>query len=330
MEKWHDLGVSLKSALQNNLPRSLFSLALNILIRIEAAKKNLAIRYYRDFIDVLDGLNIVRIGRDQSIYAPEIIRYFDYYFSSVEHIVVDGRNIVDYSLPRYHDVVGFNLQPIMFPSFAEPVGTTLQYMEFASLDAGMSVIDLGAYSGLTSIIFQEAVGSKGRVVAVDADERNIACIEKNFALYEKIRRLNITLVRGAVWEHNDGLEFSSEGNMGAAAVSIVGAINRGAVRRVPSFTLSAIAGVSGLKTIDFIKCDVEGAERCIFNDTTFFEVFRPRMIVETHLIGGVATTEKCIADLSAYGYRCVEVVQIGGAATPLLECHPPNNWKCGV
>ncbi len=109
--------------------------------------------------------------------------------------------------------------------------------------------------------------------------------------------------------------------MGASAAAIVGSKSRGSVKLVPSFTLSRIAEMSALDTIDFIKCDVEGAERVVFNDGDFFKRYKPRLIVETHRIGESTTTAKCISDLTSYGYTCEEVVQTGGSATPLLACY---------
>ncbi len=158
----------------------------------------------------------------------DIINSFDYYFSAVIPFQHLGRNIVDYSTPRYHDVVGFKAFPILFPSFSEPLITATQYMDFASLSEGMTVLDLGAYSGFTSIIFSQAVGETGTVVAVDADIQNIDCIKRNFSNYKKYSDNKIFLLEGAVWENNDGLEFSCEGNMGSSAASIVGN-NRGLV-----------------------------------------------------------------------------------------------------
>jgi FkbM family methyltransferase len=51
--------------------------------------------------------------------------------------------------------------------------------------------------------------------------------------------------------------------MGSSAASIVGN-NRGLVSKVASFTLSSIANKFKLQRVDFIKCDVEGAEKVIF------------------------------------------------------------------
>lgn len=249
-----------------------------------------------------------------------MIDSFDYYFSSVEPMEFQGYELVDYSTPRYHHVVGFGLMPIHFPSLSEPVATTYQYLEFADLKAGQNVIDLGAYAGLTSIIFKEFVGSTGRVIALDADQYNLQSIQKNIDLYTRIRGDVIEAFAGAIWNHGNGLSFSSEGNMGAAVSHILGA-NRGDTQVVESVTLSGLMQVADLPSVDFIKCDVEGAESVVFEDREFFANHRPKIVIETHLVNGSATADKCIQDLSAYGYTCTKVAQVG-ATLPLIECRP--------
>jgi hypothetical protein len=109
--------------------------------------------------------------------------------------------------------------------------------------------------------------------------------------------------------------------MGASAVGIVGSY-RGRVVKVPSYTLGAIADHYRLNRVDFIKCDVEGAENVVFTDKEFFERYSPRIIVETHFVDGVETTAKCVADLERLGYTCRKVEQ-DGWALPLLECSRP-------
>jgi FkbM family methyltransferase len=287
------------------------------------AKRNgLNIDVRANCIDITKGINTIRVSRTHAVYLQDIINSFDYYFSAVIPFQHLGRNIVDYSTPRYHDVVGFKAFPILFPSFSEPLITATQYMDFASLSEGMTVLDLGAYSGFTSIIFSQAVGETGTVVAVDADIQNIDCIKRNFSNYKKYSDNKIFLLEGAVWENNDGLEFSCEGNMGSSAASIVGN-NRGLVSKVASFTLSSIANKFKLQRVDFIKCDVEGAEKVIFTDQEFFKKFLPRIIIEPHIIDGLETTKKCIFDLETYGYSCKKIIQ-EGVSLPLLECLPPN------
>ena len=56
--------------------------------------------------------------------------------------------------------------------------------------------------------------------------------------------------------------------------------------------------------VDFIKCDVEGAECSIWDDKEFFNKFRPKIVIEPHLIDGKMTTDDCVSQLKNYGYEC--------------------------
>jgi FkbM family methyltransferase len=242
------------------------------------------------------------------IYLMDILNQFDYYFNSV--VPVD--NVVDYSRPHEHRVPGFDLFPIVFPSFSEPIVTTKQYTDFAQLQPGHVVIDLGAYSGLASIIFAEQVGKGGLVIAVEADEDNYKCAEKNVDRYYLNKGVPIDLIYGAAWSHSDGIGFSCEGNMGAGAGDIVG-LRGGRMVQVPSYTLSDIA--RGLDRVNFVKIDVEGAEAEVIKDAEFFNRYNPRMIIETHNKGA---DEAVYTALVSYGYNVKYAEQ--NTTMPLLEC----------
>lgn len=291
-------------------------------LKIKAKKNKLSIKsgkHYYEFHS--NNGKVIRLNKRHLIYGKDIIDSFDYYFSAVEPLLVGSIRLVDYSLPKYHDVVGFDKHPIYFPSLAEPILTTHQYLGFANINDSDIVLDLGAYSGLTSIIFKEKVGKNGKVIAIDADEQNSRAIRKNFSLYQKITGNNIDFLNKAVWIHDKVLKFSHEGNMGSSASEIVGDY-RGDVTFVPCIKLSLIANLYELKKVNFIKCDVEGAESVIFEDRDFFKKYLPRIIVETHLIDNVETTEKVISDLSKYGYTFKKIIQTG-VTLPLLELYPP-------
>lgn len=289
-------------------------------IKAAARKHRLSVHFADETIEICSGVKLVRLGRRHAIYVKDIVDNFDFYYSAVAPIEVNGCEMVDYSTPRYHDVLGYDLHPVCFPSLAEPLITTQQYLDFAQLGEGSVALDLGAYSGLTSIMMRERCGQTGRVVAVDADSNNLRAIRKNLALYERISRKRVELLPGAVWTHNDGITFSSEGNMGSSATDFVG--NRlGAAKTVPSFTLSAIVDHFGLEKVDFIKCDIEGAEAVAFNDGCFFQRHRPRIIAEVHNVKGTMTTDALSDTLVRHGYRCIAVAQ-PGSDLPLLECVP--------
>ena len=276
-----------------------------------------------DYLDFKKNHNTIRISKRHLVYSEDIINSFDYYFSAVRPIEIGDVSLVDYSTPRYHDVVGYERHPVFFPSFSEPLVTTNQYLSFANLKAGSVALDLGAYSGLTSIVFKDIVGSTGRVIAVDVDEANLTAIKKNFDNYKKLTGYDIELLAGAVWNHNQGLKFSVEGNMGSAAAQIVGE-GRGKIAMIKSYTLSDVTAIYNLEKVDFIKCDIEGAEAVVFEDAKFFEKYKPRIIIEPHIVEGRETAEKCKATLNTYGYSVKRIHQCG-VTLPLLECYPPGD-----
>ena len=310
----------IKQRLKSLIPPQLIQAAYPLIMKSEAKKRGLSLHVHGAFLEVSKNDRIIRISREHAVYLNDILLSFDYYYKAVEPFNANGLSIVDYSGPRYHDVVGFDLWPIMFPSFAEPFITASQYLEFANLSEGMTVIDLGAYSGLTSILFSQAVGQHGAVIAIDADPINLQCIHRNINRYKRYSASSIQVMEGAAWNNSDGIEFSSEGNMGGSASAIVGG-NRGHVIKVRTFTLSDIAALNGVTRVDFIKCDIEGAESVVFEDKEFFNSFRPRIIVEPHIVNGRLTSDKVIADLSSYGYKCRSIRQ-EGVDLPLIECVP--------
>lgn len=249
-------------------------------------ENNLVVTEDDSVINVFKENRCIRMSQKHKFYLPDILNFYDSYFSGVEYENVDGYELVDFSKAKFHKVVGYDLHEIMFPAFVEPVETSNQYVTFADLNEESIVFDLGAYSGLTSILFDREISknnkkASGKVIAVDADLYNTECIENNFKLYKEKAGRCIEYLFGAVWNKNGELEFSNESNMGSAAAGIVGK-NRGLVNKVKSYTLSSIAQKYNLKKVDFIKCDIEGAEIFIFEDKEFFKKYSPKIIVESH------------------------------------------------
>lgn len=266
-------------------------------------------------LNVFKDNKIIRFSLKHLHYSIDIIRDFDHYFSSVESVKLDDYDMVDFSVPKAHAVIGYTKHPIFFTTLAEPISVTKQYLDFANLQDGQVVIDLGAYSGLTSILFKDQVGSTGTVVAVEADIKNFESMDKNFQLYKESTGNDIESIYGAAWNNCDGLKFASEGNMGSGVSAYISGDRGADVVEVASYTLSEIVRVKNLSRVDFIKCDIEKAESVVFEDPEFFKKFQPRIIVETHL--GV-DKNKIINDLGKFGYQHKIIEQIGHDL-PLIE-----------
>lgn len=291
-----------------------------------AEQKGLLSYVHATFIEIRSGNKSIRVSLLHAIYLWDVINNFDYYFHAVEPFVFEETLVVDYSMPRYHKVPSFGEMPIFFSSFAEPLATTNQYLEWANLKEGDVALDLGAYSGLSSILFSNAVGIAGRVICLEPDELNIDAVKKNVSLHESISGRKIDVLEYAAWEHCDGIEFSCEGNMGASATSIVG--GRGKVKKVPSITLSEIVSRLSIKKIDFMKIDIEGAEEFVLRSSVdILKQHRPRIVIEPHMVAGGMSTEACEAQLAKAGYHVERIHQNGGvymsgSSIPLLFAAP--------
>ncbi len=251
-----------------------------------------------------------------------MIENFDYYMDSVIPIVDGEKQVVDMSGPRYHRLRGFGDVPFLFPSHTEPYRTTQEYLEFAGLRDGQIVLDIGAYSAVTSIIFAQLVGPRGHVYAFEADETNYNCATTNVEMAESVMGLNnITLFHKAIWSHSNGVLFSHEGSMGSSAVDITGG-GRGKERIVPSTTLEDFCSEIGLKRIDFVKVDIEGGEiELLKNSAETFRRVHAKLIVEPHRVNGEMTTEQCCNLLEAAGFA-VHVRGKVGESEPLIEAVP--------
>lgn len=274
------------------------------------------------FYDLQRPGQVLRIRRDHQIYLQHMIENFDYYMESVVPFETDGVHLVDMSGPRYHRLKGYADIPYLFPSHTEPYYTTAEYLDFADLHGGEIVLDLGAYSGVTSIIFAQLVGNTGKVYAFEADEKNQACCRVNLEMAAAVLGTrNISLIPQAVWSHSNGLLFSHEGAMGSSAVAITGS-HRGLEKLIPSTRLADFAARESLSRIDFVKIDIEGGEIEVLQDSAgFLHRVGARLIVEPHLVGGVLSTARCCELLESAGYR-VRVRPKVGESEPLIEARP--------
>jgi len=280
-----------------------------------ADRHGVVVMFGPDCIEVGKGGWVIRLHKRHIIYLKAIIRYFDFYRESVEPRDEFGKLVCDFTPNQYHRVCGFGLMPVLFPSLAEPMATIDQYLEFAELREGQVVIDLGAYSGLSSILFRSQLGPYGRVLALEPDPVNFRCAEINLDLFQRLTGQVVELLDVALWVDDNGLDFSADGCMGSSGSEYIGV--RGQSMRVPTVTLDRLARDHLLGRVDFLKCDIEGAEDRVFRDSRFLRDSVVKMVVEIHQPPSGLTSEAMVPQLEALGFRC-ELVKQYGVDLPLL------------
>ena len=310
----------IKKAIRSLIPLSIILHVYNLVLRLIYLTRGIKIIQNKGLICLLKKNREIRICASQKLYLEETLSNFDFYFEGVIPSKKGKKEIVDYSKPAWHDVKNFDLMPIYFNSFCEPIRTIDKYIEFSEISEGSVVIDLGAYSALTSIIFNERVGQTGLVIAIEADRENYLTCVKNLSLYEKITKKKIHLVNAAIWRDTNGIMFSSEGRMSSSAVDIVGN-DRAENIFVNTVTLMSLVNDFKLERVDFIKCDIEGAESVALNSPDFFNKYKPSVVMELHFIDGVSTEYSCRSFMENFGYICTLKDQ-EGYPLKLLFCHP--------
>ncbi|HYM93836.1 MAG TPA: FkbM family methyltransferase [Chitinophagaceae bacterium] len=125
--------------------------------------------------------------------------------------------------------------------------------------ANLKIIDAGANVGYSSIYFKTYF-PLADVIAIEPEEKNLEQLEKNI----ERNRFNLKeLIKGALWPQPAFLEVTRDfrDNREAAFTVRETKIDIG----IPGFSFDQIIKKSNWDEVDFIKIDIEGAERFLFD-----------------------------------------------------------------
>jgi len=126
--------------------------------------------------------------------------------------------------------------------------------------ASRVIIDAGANVGLSAVFYANRFPN-ATIIAIEPEPSNYEMLQKNTAPYP-----NITTVQAALWKENGTLRLfdTGEGNTTfqvGETNQLSAAEERGLVRSV---TLGKLMEQFGIAYVDYLKMDVEGAEKEIF------------------------------------------------------------------
>ncbi len=123
---------------------------------------------------------------------------------------------------------------------------------------GDTVLDGGANVGVFARRALQAGASK--VVCIDPSPEAVECLRRNFA--NEIESKRVVVYAKGLWNKEDHLEFTmSEQFSLADTVALRGPGLRHSGLKVPLTTIDKAIMELGLTRVDFIKLDIEGAER---------------------------------------------------------------------
>jgi FkbM family methyltransferase len=147
--------------------------------------------------------------------------------------------------------------------------------------AGTTVIDVGANVGLFTVPLARAVGSRGRVVAIEPGEENVARLETNLRLN---RLANVLVERVAATDQDGVVELNvADDPAYHSTVEVHDGRGVGRALSVPAARLDTIWTRLGRPPVSAIKVDVEGAELAVLRGAeTLLRETRPALLLEAN------------------------------------------------
>jgi FkbM family methyltransferase len=153
----------------------------------------------------------------------------------------------------------------------------------ATVQPGMTVIDIGAHIGYYTLLFAKCVGSAGQIFSFEPLAGNYALLQKNIGLND-LRQVHA--LNEAVFSRTGEITITvpdEQPNPGSGSVYLeAGAQNF----LVHATTVDAFCQQSSIRP-DILKMDVEGAEYEVLRGAkATIDRFRPSMMIELHHFDG--------------------------------------------
>jgi lipopolysaccharide transport system ATP-binding protein len=168
------------------------------------------------------------------------------------------------------------------------------------LEPGMRVLDIGAHHGLYTLLASKRVGSCGEVIAFEPSPRERRLLARNlhlnpasnvrienYALGHEASKAELFLVQGS----EDGCNSLRPPAVAAATQTVL----------VDVISLDDYLLDAGLKRVDFVKLDVEGAERDVLLGASDLLSRSPRPVILVE-VQDIRTRP--------WGYPALEIVQL--------------------
>jgi FkbM family methyltransferase len=154
-----------------------------------------------------------------------------------------------------------------------------------------TIVDVGAHIGMASLLFAHRY-PMARIIAVEPEPANFAALVRNVSSYK-----NIVPVQAALWKEDGEVRLgkSTAHPKGAFAIAEDGS------QRVRAVTMDTLMKETGLSTIDFLKVDIEGAEKDVFQNCAWIKNVR---VIAIELHDRVRPGCQSTVESAAIDFRC--------------------------
>jgi FkbM family methyltransferase len=153
------------------------------------------------------------------------------------------------------------------------------YGKFIHINKGDIVVDAGAHFGLFTVMASKIVGDEGKVIAIEPEPENLKILKKNI----KLNNLkNVITINKGIWSSKKDLKMN-KGQYNRSHTFVEDhpeKTSEGLVLQVD--TLDDILKELNIKTVDFIKMDIEGSEVEALDGMGEVFKFKPNMVIAAY------------------------------------------------
>ncbi len=274
-------------------------------LRAALGRQGFKVNFASDSIALTrDGKTILMRPDDLSL-VPVMADMHSHFYEMLETGTHWGVSTIDFTKPGLHKYRRTGLE-LMAPTVAEDDSMPQYTSRFQPSD-GMTVFDVGAHAGLTTIELARMVGLSGRVIAFEPDDVARHFLEVNLANHEIS---NVEVVNAALGEQSGEALFSMDGTQAAGLVDTLVYSRADKAKKVRVMTLREACDELDAKPI-FIKSDIEGGELGMIRGALDFLSENPmHLAFETHRLRDGSFTHEHLAPLFASaGYDTEHVVE---------------------
>ena len=185
---------------------------------------------------------------------------------------------------------------------------------------GMTVIDVGAHIGYYTRLLSELVGSSGRVFAFEAHPDNYAVLKRNL---RGRKYSNVEIYNCAVSDRKGKMQlYVSPGSSNHSLIKDY--TEASGLIDVESITIDSFLSKREIKSVDFIKMDVEGAEPLVIEGMRKIISSSPKfsLLAEYNpqaLLSGNIAPEKFLRDLHEMGFQ-VQTIPNDATISQEMDC----------
>lgn len=191
----------------------------------------------------------------------------------------------------------------------------------------INIIDCGANVGMSCLYFKKKYPN-AQITAIEADEKIAYFLEKNLKNNLSAEHFaQIEIIKKAVWIHDEGVVFESEGADGGNILFTEKnktEKNKNNVIKIPSMRLKNLL-LAQTQEIDMLKIDIEGAETQVLTDCKDALHLVKNLFVEYHAYTHSAQTLHTILDiLTENGFRYF-IKNSLDKTSPFIQQKPKND-----